>query len=235
MWETARIDFFVSAPVCVTYPWIFFDSLVAHLRYRQIDPDLYRKQDSKIVNKSMTKQLGNDIIYHQHGGVSHASASVIDNTLVTNSTIYTRFEDYTLFKMRSKNNIKFNKGWNIRSGVGKYRGHMIKLITIPCKVVTFFAKCNIPILDYTLQGLPGIGKKTSIGYGSIMRYEISRIPNDTSVINENNIAMRPIPTRLLSEYDDEVIMNYKIPYWGSTPERCAPPGAKIKRKRGYRL
>lgn len=233
-WRNVKIDFNMMSPVAITYPWIFFDSVIAHLHYRQLNPDAYRKQDSKIVNRDDSKKLGDNVIYHQYHGVSHGSASVIDHSLATYSNIYSRFDDAELFKLRTKGRVKMKKFNRIRSGFGYYRAHAIKLVTIPCRTVTFYAKCDVEKLVSLLGGLPGLGKKTSIGFGFIKDYTISYTDSDMSVVKDG-IAMRSIPIRLLSSWDDEAVMAWTIPYWASKVERCAPPGAKVTKRRGIRL
>ena len=228
-YKNCKITFNVRTPVCITYPWIFFDSLIAHLQMRRFDPVDYRKQDSKVVSHSFLRRLKSENSYQviaHNGTVSHASCSQFDSEMVTTSTIYKRFAASELFRMR---NIKMDKGFRIRRGIGHFKDAAIKLVTIPCRTVTFYARADTERLASILQGLPGIGKKTSIGFGFISDYSIDIIRKDCSIIRDG-VAMRPIPVRMLESYDDQAVMNWKAPYWGNDVEMCAPPGAKVTMK-----
>ena len=101
-YKNCKITFNVRTPVCITYPWIFFDSLIAHLQMRRFDPVDYRKQDSKVVSHSFLRRLKSENSYQviaHNGTVSHASCSQFDSEMVTTSTIYKRFAASELFRM----------------------------------------------------------------------------------------------------------------------------------------
>ncbi len=222
-WTPCRIECRLGAPICLTYPWLFFDSLVAHLNSRAHDPVAYRKQDSKVVQPPPARM--SDVLFHRY--VRHGSASIIDDKFTTVSTIYSRFADAELFRMRGSGQVRMAEGWRLAEGSGAYKSHAIKLITIPARTVTFYAKARIDRLHDLFRGLPGLGKKTSIGFGRLMSYKIIEIDQDYSVVRDG-VAMRPIPVKFLAEHNDQAWMNWRPPYWSNEPELCAPPGARVR-------
>ena len=225
--KNCKITFRLSTPICFTFPWFQFDGIIAHLQNRKHDPTAYRHLDTKKVDRTH-KDI--PTVIKSRNGIAHASSSIIDEFPPSYATIYSKFHDSQLFRMREQNKLKMENGFRIQLGSGHYRSYMIKLVIIPVKEASFYACCVPDLLKELIQGLPSIGKKSSIGYGSIRDYSIIEIDNDYSIVSHNGKAQRPIPTRYLDEYDDVAWMAYRAPYWRNEIDTCAPPGANVKYK-----
>jgi len=212
--QPLKITFHMRSPVCLSHPWIHFDAILAHLYLRKNYPD-YRSLPSKRV-----VELDYDLPLKRSGDVYHASVSFFDVTDYFSTTIYKRFCEKHLDAKRLRKK-------KIDRGRGKFKDFMIQLIYIPATRVTFYANGDPDEIQDLLKGMAGLGKKTAIGYGSFRHYEIEEAGRDCSLVMDGK-AMRPIPVRMLREYDDVAILAYKPPYWDvDGVEECAPPGANV--------
>jgi len=219
-----KIIFELASPMALTYPWIFFDGLIAHLYWRKHSPELYRSLPSKVV----VKKLG-DIIPHiplkKTGKIFHASISLynLENKYVV--SLYKKFFERKLdySRMRRKK-IDKSRGW--------FREWKIQLIYIPVKKVYFYANGIYSEIDELLSGLPCLGKKGAAGFGFIKKYSIVEIDEDYSIVKDGK-AMRSIPISMLDWCSDVVSMAYRPPYWSKENiTLCCPPGSLV-RMRGY--
>jgi len=93
--------------------------------------------------------------------------------------------------------------------------------------VTFYGRGRIGLLRDLLGDLTHLGNDTRIGWGEIAEWRLERVEADWSLVRAGR-AMRPIPVRMLSEWDDEAWLTWHAPYWDrSKVELCAPPGARV--------
>lgn len=215
-----EITFRMQTPICLTYPWIHFDALMVHLKQREIDSHGYRSLPSKRVVASISEV---DLPIKRTSEIYHASVSFFDTSEAYKTTIYKRFCERYLDMKRIKKK-------KIDRGRGHFRDFMINLVYIPTKKVTFYACGDPEKIEKLLAGLPGLGKKTAIGFGFIKDYKVREVREDYSVVR-NNVAMRPIPVTLLKYTSETVAMAYKPPYWAKENVAiCAPPGAHVKIK-----
>lgn len=221
-----KITFHLQTPICLTFPWMFFDSLLSHLAARKFNPQSYRYQDSKVVNSSMMGKIRDIPVQYTKGLGYHASASQLNDESVSIATIYKRFSDVEVFKLMTTRNVKMSKGWKVRRGQGHYKDYMIKLVTFHVPLVSFYFRGDAKKIASMLQDLPALGKKKSIGFGFIKDYKIEDTDEDYSFVKDG-VAMRPIPVELADEYDDQAMMNHSPPYWSNNVKLCVPPGAKV--------
>jgi len=105
---------------------------------------------------------------------------------------------------------------------------MARYVYLPVNEVTFFVMAH-PMIEELLGCLIGVGTRYNVGFGSVRSWEIKETPEDWSIIHEG-IAMRPIPVRLLDEWEDSAMLSWRPPYWGSEIEECCVPftGVTIK-------
>ena len=221
--RSLEITFRMASPICLTYPFIFFDGMIAHLMNRYLDPEGYRALPSKRVVKKVgevslpiKRYYFNDKEY-----IYHASVSIFDQGQAYVTTIYKRFyEKYLDFNRIKRKKIDRSRGF--------FRDYMIKLVYIPARKVTFYACGDAEALDVLFQGLPGLGKKTAIGFGSIKDYSIKEINEDYSIVKDG-MAMRSIPAEAVKWSSEIVLMAYKAPYWAKENVKpCVPPFALVK-------
>ncbi|WP_456478144.1 hypothetical protein [Geoglobus ahangari] len=219
-----RITFRMASPVCLTYPWIHFDAILAHLMQRKLDSHGYRSLPSKRVVKVTGKSI---LPLKKTAGIYHASVSFFDVSEAYTTTIYKRFceKHLDLRRIRRK---------KIDRARGHFRDYMISLVYVPAKRVTFYANGNPDRIESLLEGLPGLGKKVAIGFGFIKDFRIHESDEDHSIVKDGR-AMRPIPLPLLEATSEVVAMAYKPPYWAKEfVAPCAPPGAWVKLGENFR-
>jgi len=219
-----KVTFRMQSPVCLTYPWIHFDAVLAHLVQRKVRGDDYRALPSKRVEKVVGEQI---LPLKKTAGIYHASVSFFDVSDVYATTIYKKFcERYLdLRRIRAK---------KIDRSRGVFKDFRINLTYIPARKVTFYACGDVDTVDELLSALPGLGKKISIGFGFVKDFRIDELDEDLSIVREGK-AMRPIPLPLLEYSSDVAMLAYKPPYWAKefvTP--CAPPNAIVKLGNNFR-
>jgi len=214
-----KVEFRMETPICLTYPFIHFDGLIAHLWLRKKDSHFYRSLPSKKVVNVLEKE--DNFPLKKTGDIYHASISFFDIKDAFTTKIYKKFcEKYLDLKRIRKKKIDKTRG--------HFKDHMISLVYVPARKVIFYGCGDVSTIDDLLKNLAGLGKKTSIGYGFIKDYKIKEIKDDLSVVKEG-IAMRPIPKEMLKEWSELVLMAYKPPYWAKENVKlCAPPGACVK-------
>jgi len=152
------------------------------------------------------------------------SVSFFDNPTYAVTKIYKRF--YT--KGLPMTNIKTKK---ISRGSGMFRDHAMTLPILPTKTVIFYTVGIKEELKILLNALPGIGKKTAIGFGNFSNIELTEINEDKSIIS-NGKAMRPIPVDVVEPQNNTeiVYLAYKFPYWNKQNVLpCVPPGSPVKK------
>jgi CRISPR type IV-associated protein Csf3 len=222
MFTPLKITFRMRTPVCLTYPFIHFDAILAHLIQRKNDTIGYRSLPSKkvvtrygdLTMPLMSQGNGKEYIFN-------ASISFFDIKDAYSTTIYKRFCERYL-------NLRRIKKKRIDRARGHFKDYMINLVYIPARKVTFYAMGNAEEIDELLKGLPGLGKKIAIGYGFIKSYEIEEIDHNYSILKDGR-AMRAIPVSFLKSTSDVAQLAYKSPYWASeNTAMCAPPGAYVK-------
>ena len=222
-----EITFRMTSPICLTFPFIFFDGIVAHLMNRYLDPEGYRALPSKKVVKRVGEVSlpikkyffsGEEYIYH-------ASVSIFDQDQAYVTTIYKRFcEKYLDFSRVKRKRIDRSRGF--------FKDYMIKLVYVPARKVTFYAYGDPGALEVLLQGLPGLGKKTAIGFGMIKDFTIKEIDNDYSIVKDG-VAMRSIPVEAVRWTSEVVLMAYRAPYWAKEHVKpCVPPFARCELWKG---
>ena len=223
-WHNCKITFAMQSPVALSYPWIHFDGIIAHLNARKAMGVGYRLRCHDL-ERSPQDSIDN-VIYHRD--IAHASCSFLDDIQEQcmyepeHPTIYARYHSGSIATLKYSGMEKAIPKINTSSG--HYRSFARKLVTIAVKNVTFYARANIDKLSLLLQGLPGLGMKVAIGYGAIKSYKIEEIENDYSMVKDGK-ATRPIPTRYCNSYEGEPIKcNWTVPYWSSDYEDCVYPG-----------
>ena len=218
-----QITFRMRTPVNLTYPFIFLDGIVAHLMNRYLDPEGYRALPSKrVVKEASDVDIPIKKLHIPNKGyIYHASVSIFDRTEAYTTKVFKRFcEKYFDFNKVRKKRIDRRRGF--------FKDFSLQYVYIPARKVTFYACGDADALEFLLSGLPGIGKRTSIGFGMIKDYSIKEISKDFSIV-KRGVAMRAIPIEVVKYAEEIVPMAYKPPYWSKevvTP--CVPPFARVE-------
>ena len=226
-----KIEFRLATPIALSYPYLNFDGLIAHLWLRATLGEKYRALPTKrVIDFTYGPEFPLKPFEANGRRIYHASVSLIDtenpeeafNTLKVKVTrIYKRFHQKNLDweKLRVK---------SIQIASGYFRSFIISIPYIPARRVIFYANADPEKLDYLLSGLVGLGKKTAIGFGMIRDYKITDTKKDYSIVKDG-YAMRPIPREFLRAYEELIPLAYKPPYWYSKNiTLCSPPFSKVE-------
>jgi CRISPR type IV-associated protein Csf3 len=213
-----RLTFRLGTPLVMGHPWIHLDGLLAHFLLRDA-----LGQDYWLLPAKLPLPLDIRLPLQQTGGVWHASVSCFDSNEWTTTTVYKRFEQRHAGILRRKR----TKSINIQSG--RFRNWMIRLPCLLAREVVFHACGDPDHVGRLLRHAASLGKKAAYGFGSVLSLEVAEVPADCSLHDQDGNASRPIPVRLLEEWEDQVPLAWRPPYWDRrNVAPCAPPGASIR-------
>jgi len=224
-----KITFTLSSPICITTPWLNFDSLIGHLMTMESLDREYFVTDKKI---NLAKYVSGGglpygSLWHEEEGLAVPTVSVgysEDPFEPRVEVLYKRFEGYhASFKGK------------IRVGSGHFRNFMIHHIYIPIKKVTFFVKGDKEFIYNLLKrNLFALGNDVRVGYGFIKNMSVRDMEKDYSIVM-NGKAMRPLPVELCESYEEVAPLPYKPPYWEKRNVRmCVPPFTRCELKEKWR-
>ena len=226
MFKPIRVTIATKTPVCLGHPWLHLDGLLGHvIMRRELGESYYTLPSKKPLRLDRRFSIRMPIARVRHPRLDdwfyRASVSFFDSDKLYASTIYKRFHEAWSHRVATRKT-------KIMLGKGFYRLHMIKLPYRPAGRVVFYAYGNPREVEDLLSDLPGLGKKTVIGFGGIREVTVEEIDRDMSLVDEHGRAMRPLPIWAVAEADDVVPLAYKPPYWSKyNVKPCAPPGARV--------
>jgi len=213
-----EVTFDMSTPIALAHPYISFDGLLANVLLKDILGDnFYNLPSKEPINFSQYLKLPLKL----YGDIYHSSVSIFDITDFYITTVYKRFcEEYLgHLSIRKK---------RIHRGSGFYKDFMIRLPYIPTKTVKFYCNGNLDEVFRLANMVTHLGKKTAYGFGQVKSVNVKEIDNDIS-LTRDGMAMRPIPVSMVKEFEDQVMLACKFPYWDKRNVRlCVPPNAKVR-------
>jgi len=221
--ENLKITFYLSTPLCLTYPFMNIDSILGHLIFMEALARDYFITDKKY-NLSQHINIGHPPYDNYKIGdmsIGRTSVGILDEGCpYKHNTIYKRFET-DMANFRGK----------IRVGSGFFKSYCIQHITIPTTKVIFYVRGNRKIISYLIErNLTGLGKFVRIGYGKIKKIEYENTKEDYSIVKDG-LAMRPIPLEMCKYHEDQAIFAYRPPYWEAKNNKlCAVPLTAVKLK-----
>lgn len=215
--EPIEIEYRLSTPPLLGYPWIFSDGLLA--RQLMIDLlgddffDLPAKSPLPIADHLRLPLATTKKVYH-------ASAAIFDTPDMHTTTLYKRFHEADDLKTKAR----------IRRGSGKFRDYMLKFPYSPTNTVKLYMNGNRDEIERLMVTVHHIGKKHAAGGGEVAAATIRRIDEDFSLIQDGKAA-RSIPAGMLATYDMGAVMRmaYRPPYWDQkNVALCVCPGGRCK-------
>lgn len=220
-----KIVFHVDSPIYITSPYLNFDSILSYLCLRDALGELFYNLPSD-VNLDLTSLK---LPLKKTLDIYHSSVSQFTNPKLYKETIYKRFTDKQIHKVKSK---RYKK---IRVGSGYFKGFMIDLPALLTEDVTFYCNGDKNSINELLTHLTHLGKKPSIGGGHITDYKITNTSEDYSFYKDGQV-MRPIPAQLGFDkfhipLKDGMTLSrqaYKPPYWNNeNVDMCYVPPSQI--------
>jgi CRISPR type IV-associated protein Csf3 len=227
-----KLTFKMMTSICLSHPWVHLDGILAHLLLRKLLKENFYTLPSKMPIDFFSlldlplKKLRNNGTF-----IYHSSVSRFNRDEIYVDKIYKRFED-TKMKWMDPGRSK-----KIDTTRGRFKNYMINLPYIPTSQVVFYGNGDIKEIKELIKYLPGLGKKIAAGFGFYHSFKMKEIEQDTSLVNKNNEAMRPIPSEFLDvrKNYEKVMLAYKFPYWAkSTVGLCCNVGEHIKIKEDKR-
>ena len=218
-----QISFKVRPPVFLAHPWLYFDSLVQYLSMREALGELFYILPSDQVLPVEDLQLP----IKKTDDVYHASISIFDKAPLYQSTIYKRFQDKNVDKLKPR-----QRQGRVHTDRGYFKDFMINLPFITPNTITFYTCADRSDLERLLPHLNSLGKKGAIGGGKILDMEIEDAETDYSFFKDGKI-MRPIPHEMartfpLMEGSQFMNASYKPPYWDKRNiKMCLVPQKQI--------
>lgn len=214
-----KIIFSLDSPINLTWPWMFFDSLVGHLRLVDLLGNDYFLLPRKFPLGRVLRDLNPPSLpIKKTDGLYHSSISFFDNEDEHMEVLYKKFESRWCKKNRK-----------IRKGSGFFKDYAMKHVYLAASRVCFFVCGDKSELARYCRMVNGLGNDTRVGWGSVKSFSIVHIKKDFSVVKDG-VAMRPVPRGLCTPVnkDSLVSLAWRPPYWASeNVDRCIPPGGRV--------
>jgi len=224
--EPLEIHLRLGSPVMLTYPWINFDGLIAHLLAMEILGDLFSLLPSRTILTSMESlPIPLKKLYHNEEFIYHGSISRFSKQTISKDTIYKRIAPSDDRYLDSK-----KRKFYITKGDFKY--YSITFIQNNSPDCFFYCNGDLEKLSFLLERLDFLGKKRAIGKGKVLSFSINSLDKDHSFFHPKFNINRPIPiefTEMLDlphNFNSQVaVLAYKIPYWNKKNHKvCLAPG-----------
>jgi CRISPR type IV-associated protein Csf3 len=226
-----KVEFRLTTPIALSYPYLNFDGLIAHLWLRATLGERYRTLPTKrVVNFEYGPEFPIKPLEANGVRIYRASVSLIDTENPEKAFSMLKVKVTKIYKRFHQKNLDWEKlrVKSLHIGSGYFRNFIISIPYVPAKRVVFYANADPEKLEYLLEGLAGLGKKTAIGFGMIRDFKITETGEDYS-ITKDGYSMRPIPRGFLTSYEELIPLAYKPPYWYSrNVTLCAPPFTKVE-------
>ena len=187
---------------------IMLDSILYHAWFIKHAPHVlegrYRPEDIGFVGLPLKQLEGNR--WAASKGVYEQTDSVIEH--------YNKRPDF--FAGDKLDYLGMDKGL-ISDSVGLYRAYRNPMLirTVKDGIITFFAVGHKDEVLELLNLMVGMGKKVSMGYGVVTKWEVEDIDADYTTWHPKYGLMRPIEVEKSDKHYDAPIMQYgvKPPYW----------------------
>jgi hypothetical protein len=209
--EPLEIVFYLSTPVALGAPWLFFDSLLARIVLREQLGEKYYSLPTKI-------PLGGvpEIPLKKWRDLYVASVGIFEPSGV----------GMHIFSFFKRGDHPFPSG-KISRGSGFFKDFYLKAVYIPAVKVRFYATGEIDEVRRLVSKVAALGKERNIGFGFVKKVEVKEVEHEWGLVKDG-VAMRPIPVQYLKSYEDVAYMPYKPPYWDKKSiALCAPPFTRV--------
>jgi len=209
--EDLEIVFHLSSPISLGFPWVFFDSLLAHVMLREELGEKYYSLPTKIPVKDIPRP---PLKYYRD--VPVASVSIIEPA-----------PSLQVFSYFKRGDHPFPKG-RISRGSGFFKDFYLKAVYAPAQRVRFYATGEAGEIKRLVGKVSALGKERNIGFGFVKKVEVAEAEGEYGLVKDG-LAMRPIPVKYLRYYEDSAYLAYKPPYWArESVELCAVPFTRVE-------
>jgi CRISPR type IV-associated protein Csf3 len=228
--EPLKITFVLGAPTFLSYPWISFDGLIAHLFSEEVLEEVFRllplREPMNFV-ADLSLPLKKVIFCQENEKTDFIyAASVsqfIDPTAVSTQTLHRTFntENCVRESLAAKKKIDIVRG--------QYKLYSMKLPVQYSPVVNFYCSGDKTMLMKLCSQVQGLGKHRGVGGGNVVSFTIEKVAEDNSIIYKDRV-MRALPLAYCKEnhisIENRTIaqLAYKPPFWDKSQFKlCVSP------------
>ena len=206
-----KVVFFLRTPVALGFPWIFFDSLIAHVALREELGERYYSLPTKTPIDRIP-----DLPLKRWRDVYVASVSVFEHEA-----------ELAVYQFYKRGDFPFPKG-KIRRGSGFFKDFIIRAAYVPAHKVVFYATGELEEVERLVKRVSALGKERNVGFGAVKEVVVEEVEEEWGLVR-GGLAMRPIPVKLLRRYEDAAYLAYKPPYWAKeSVDLCAVPFTHVE-------
>lgn len=195
---------------------IMFDSIVYHAWFHKYAPEVLRGEyNTARSNQFFGLPFAQDSDYRWYMA---SKGLYVENDLHIEH--YNRTPDF--FAADKINSL--NEKCQISDSVGIYRAYRNAVVirTIENAKIYFFARGNKEKIVDLLSYIPATGKKPSMGWGIVDKWEVEEIEENYSVIHPDYGLMRPIPVDEADQYPNIDFSKYPVMRYGIKPPYWKP-------------
>jgi len=224
--EPLEIIFFLGSPVLLSYPWILFDGLIAHIYAEMILEEVWDQLPLRFpldftnelpmpIKKTGFLNQNNQLDFIYHASISRFSLPNANTT----QHLHKHFSSEYIEHIHTPK----HKYDGVRGDFKQYDMTMIYNYSPECR---FWCCGNKTKLEEILPKIICLGKKRAIGCGKIMSYSINVLNEDWSLKHPEYGINRPIPVELNADPSlSKGIIAHKPPYWSKANHTlCVIPG-----------
>lgn len=217
----------LGSGVAMGHPWINGEGVVERLALiddvgRDYDTFVARLEERGPVD--LREEVDTGLDYTDE--IAHASVSQLSTDRTATTTLYSSYDELRAHAV---------EGSRPRSKIpiagGNFKSRMIDVVYSPARTCTFFFRGDRQRLEELFERhLTDLGKHTARGFGKVLDWEVRPLDTDYSLVHPTEtVAMRPLPTDRLVEYDDAASLTWRCPYHADRfATDCAPPGAEVE-------
>ncbi len=216
--QPLEVVFHLSTPISLGSPWLMFDSLLAHVKLKDVLGEKYYFLPSKISVRNTELQVGDvlEIPLKKWRDLYVASVAIFDPGV-----------DMYVFSYFKRGDFPFTRG-KISRGRGFFKDFYLKAICIPAIRAIFYATGEVEEVKRLVLKIASLGKERNIGFGFVKKVEVREVDYEWGLV-KNGLAMRPIPVSYLKSYEDATYLPYKPPYWSKhNIALCAVPFTRVE-------
>ena len=206
-----KVTFLLRTPVALGFPWIFFDSLLAHVMLREELGERYYSLPTKIPIDRVP-----ELPLKRWGDVYVASVSIFEPEA-----------ELAVYQFYKRGDFPFPRG-KVRRGSGFFKDFIVRAPYVPAHRVVFYATGEAGEVERLVRKVAALGKERNVGFGAVRDVEVEEWGQEWGLVR-GGLAMRPIPVRLLKRYEDAAYLAYRPPYWAKeSVELCAVPFTHVE-------
>ena len=212
--EPLEVVFYLRTPVALGFPWLNFDSLLAHILLREELGERYYALPTKVPAAAAVEA---HLPLKRWRDVPVASVSIFEPPSA----------QLQLFSFFKRGDFPFPRG-RVDRARGFFKDYYLRVAYAPVQRVRFFCTGEREEVERLCRMVPALGKERNIGFGFVKRVEVREAEEEWGLVKDGK-AMRPIPIEYLRWWEDAAPLAYKPPYWDKRSVKlCCVPFTRVE-------